>query len=129
MIGPELLSSDDLCDHQVFVQLQQGGVVRQGLPLELWQQLHQLLLDLVPVHHLGSLSTSIHEMKGCAIPIVKNYLELDLGFSLWTDLLGLYLGVLMGHREGALGPWHPSNPLGHDKQDPLILLVLNLAHL
>ena len=49
--------------------------------------------------------------------------------SLWRDLLRLDLGVLVRHREVALGARHPSNALRHDKQDTLVFLILHRSHL
>ena len=112
MIMILLFCSDDLRDHQVLVQLQQSWILCQSLVLllqlfvdlplehddrdlsrpcnlylELGQQLHQLVLDLVPVRHLGSLTSRVDKVENCAVAIVKNYLQLDLRLALRTDLL------------------------------------------
>ena len=53
------------------------------------------------------------------------YLTLPLG----TDLLTLDLGVLVDHGEAGLVARHPPDPLGHDEQHTLVLLVLDVADL
>ena len=121
VVGPELLGRDDLRDDEVLVELQQPGVLRQrpvlvlqllvDLPLEPGQQLHQLVLHPVPVRHLRRLTLRVDEVEVRAVAVVEDDLELDLGLALRADLLGLDLGVLVGHGEVALVPRHPPDPL------------------
>ena len=121
VVGPELLGRDDLRDDEVLVELQQPGVLRQrpvlvlqllvNLPLEPGQQLHQLVLHPVPVRHLRRLTLRVDEVEVRAVAVVEDDLELDLGLALGADLLGLDLGVLVGHGEVALVPRHPPDPL------------------
>ena len=68
-------------------------------------------------------------MESCAVAIMQNYLQLDLGLAFGRDLLGLDLGVLVRHRKVAFGAWHPSDAFGHDKEHTFIFLVLHCSHL
>ena len=50
------------------------------------------------------------EVERGGAAIVKHDLELNLGFSLWADLLGLDVGVLDLEGERLLVSAHPTTP-------------------
>ena len=72
----------------------------------------------------------VDKVKGGRVSVVQDQLQLDLGLAFRRDLLVLDVGVLVVDGEGvALVAHHPGDPLAHDVQRALVLLVLDMRHL
>ena len=77
-------------------------------------------------------STDRSGPKNCSVAMVVpvQYLKLNLGLPLRTDLLASDICVLVDDGEGVLLLWlhHPAEPLAHQVQSPVGLLVAHMRH-